>query len=305
MAKQLQEQTQEHYDKYHFIEGGPQRVAWWKEYLSEFLSDSDLRDRFVADIGSSVGEISRGLIDRGARLCCLDLSMESLRRCRINNPEAYVLHGSALELPFPNESFDCVVSIGVLHHTPNCRKGFAEVARVTAPGGAVVVFLYNYWNIYNVIYNAFKPVRAVVPLDSVPSGMLAMLQPFVKSHLGQTLDDAQLRNLLGDKLWTPQATFHSVAEVRRWGLESGLTLTKTKKFFLGYANVMRFEKAGTKATGRRDLALRCLHCGGRMAQDAGGYSCEKCSRSFSLDNGIIDCLKPQEASLAPGSRASA
>ena len=256
MALNLQEETRAHYDRNPFIEGGPNRVSWWREYLRDFLPNEDIRDRLIIDVGSSVGEISRGLIDRGARVVCLDLSHQSLRRCRQINEEARIVQGSALELPFPNDSFDHAISIGVLHHTPNCRRGFGEVARITAPGGTIVVFLYNYWNVYNLIYHAFKPVRATIPLHRIPRFLLRTLQPFARWHLGQTLNDEQLCNLLGDKLWTPQATFHSLSEVQRWGLEEGLILTATKKFFLGYANVMRFLKQGERGRSIRPQVAR-------------------------------------------------
>ena len=200
--------------------------------------------RLIIDVGSSIGEISRGLIDREARMVCLDISGSSLRRCRELNPEAPVYQASALALPFSSETFDHAISIGVLHHTPDCRLGFAEVARVTAKDGTIVLFLYNKWSIYNVIYNCFRPIRAILPLNRIPPSALLVLQPFVKIHLKQTLDEQQLRNLLGDKLWTPQATFHSVSEVQKWGIEEGLELVKTKRFFLGYANVMQFKKNG-------------------------------------------------------------
>lgn len=250
MSSILQAQTQSHYDEYPFIEGGPNRIAWWKEYLRGFLPDEAIGGRLILDVGSSIGEISRGLIDRGAQVVCLDISFQSLRRCREINPDAAsIVSGSALGLPYPDDAFDHAISIGVLHHTPDCRRGFGELARVTAPGGTVVVFLYNYWNIYNFIYNAFKPVRAFLPLSRIPAWMLYVLQPFVATHLGQTLSETQLRNLLGDKLWTPQATFHSVSQVRRWGLEDNLVLTDVRRFYLGYANVLRFEKQGKPEPG--------------------------------------------------------
>ena len=69
-----------------------------------------------------------------------------------------------------------------------------------------------------------------------------MLQPFVWLHLRQTLNGVQLRNLLGDKLWTPQASFHSASEVRQWAVEDGLAFVTGKSFFLGYANVAQFRK---------------------------------------------------------------
>lgn len=134
MATGLQERTQTHYDQYPFIQGGASRVAWWRHYLQDFLPDEDVRDKLIVDVGSSVGEISRGLIERGARMACLDLSLESLRKCQQVNPEAKILNAIALDLPFPDESFDHSISIGVLHHTPDCRRAFSELARVTRTG---------------------------------------------------------------------------------------------------------------------------------------------------------------------------
>src|SRR5262249_32846919 len=156
--------TQKHYDEYPFIEGGPNRIAWWRNYLRDFLPDEEVRDRLILDVGSSIGEITGGLIDRGARMACLDLRLQSLARCREINPAAEIFHGSARGLPFADNSFDHAISIGVLHHTPDCRKGFHEVARVTAPGGFVTIFLYNWWCIYNPIFHLFKPIARLVPL---------------------------------------------------------------------------------------------------------------------------------------------
>jgi SAM-dependent methyltransferase len=292
MQQQLLEKTRSHYDEFPFIEGGVSRVGWWQDYLRDFLPDEDIRDRLIVDVGSSVGEISRGLIDRGARMVCIDLSLQSLRRCRQINPKAQIFHGNALNLPFPNDTFDHAISIGVLHHTPDCRRGFGEVARVTAPGGTIIIFLYNYWSIYNLIYHAFKPIRGVIPLNRIPTWTLGLLQPFVKSHLRQTLNHVQLRNLLGDKLWTPQATFHSVSEVRKWGTEEGLRLIATKKFFLGYANVMRFEKQGRRDPAfRRKVMLQCVKCGGApMIKCDTGYHCRECGHLCGIDGGIIRCV---------------
>jgi SAM-dependent methyltransferase len=289
MAQQLLVQTQTHYDEYPFIEGGDRRIAWWREYLRDYLPDDAIGGRLVLDVGSSVGEITRALADRGARMVCLDLSRASLQRCRELNPYAPVFHASALDLPFPDASFDHTISIGVLHHTPDCRRGFAEVARVTSPGGTSVIFLYNYWNIYNLIFQLFKPFKRLVPLNRVPASLVRLLQPFARSHFGYPLDDAQLRRLLGDKLWTPQATFHSVSEVRRWGREEGLHLTHHKAFFLGYANVFRFERAGAPlATGPRELRVRCVSCGHDMTvAGAEGCRCATCGRIYRSENGIF------------------
>jgi ubiquinone/menaquinone biosynthesis C-methylase UbiE len=293
MTRQLQEKTRRHYDTYPFIEGGADRIAWWQEYLHDFLPDELICNRLIVDVGSGIGEISCGLVNRGARLVCLDVSLESLRRCRQINEEAFIFHGSALELPFADASVDHAISIGVLHHTPDCRRGFHEVARVTAPGGTLVIFLYNYWNIYNLIYHSFWPVRKLIPLAKIPRWMVQTMQPFVRSHLGQSLDETQLRNLLGDKLWTPQATFHSISQVQQWGAEDGLDLVATKKFFLGYANVMCFKKRGLGFTAsEREVTLKCLTCGySPMINGNGSYTCPSCQQAYEQEGGIYKTLQ--------------
>ena len=100
MREKLLKQTQSHYDEFPFIEGGANRIAWWREYLRDFLPDEEVCGRLIVDVGSGIGEISRGLIDRGGRLVCLDLSLESLQRCREINPEAQIMHGNALKLSY-------------------------------------------------------------------------------------------------------------------------------------------------------------------------------------------------------------
>lgn len=238
-----------HYEAHYFIEGGSQKVRWWREFLSTFLSEREVRGALIADVGASVGEISRGLIDRGARLVCLDISLESLRRCRVNNPEAVIVHGNALDLPFADGSFDHSICIGVLHHTPDCRLGFHEVARITGPGGSIVVFLCNKWSFYNLLYNGFTPVRKRDRLASVPTWMLHLLDPLVALHLGQSLNNRELRNLLGDNLWTPRATFHSVGEVRKWGKEGGCSFWGTGVSFSVTQTSSTFVSQGSERSG--------------------------------------------------------
>src|SRR5262249_23545562 len=51
--------------------------------------------------------------------------------------------GSALDMPFPADSFDVVVSIGCFHHTGNVQRCFDETWRGLRPHGIAVLMLYN------------------------------------------------------------------------------------------------------------------------------------------------------------------
>ena len=54
-----------------------------------------------------------------------------------------VVEASALGLPWEEETFDVVVSIGCLHHTGDLSRAVEEVYRVLRPGGLAFVMLYN------------------------------------------------------------------------------------------------------------------------------------------------------------------
>jgi ubiquinone/menaquinone biosynthesis C-methylase UbiE len=57
-----------------------------------------------------------------------------------------LMEGDIFSLPFPDASFDIVISQGVLHHTGEPYRGFKELVRVCRPGGFVDIYLYNKWN---------------------------------------------------------------------------------------------------------------------------------------------------------------
>jgi ubiquinone/menaquinone biosynthesis C-methylase UbiE/ribosomal protein S27AE len=289
IAGKKHNETRKYYDQYHFIEGGMHRVRWWQDYLREYLPDEKIKGKLIADVGCSVGEITRGLVLRGARMTCLDLSLNSLKRCRQINKEPVLFHGTAIEQPFADETFDHAISIGVLMITPDCRKGFKEVARIVKPGGTIVIFLYSKWNWFNLAYKLFKPIRSVIPLSSVPRFIVRMMQPFVKNHLGQKLDDEQLRRLLGDKLWTPHATFHSIRQMEQWGEEEGLEVIGWKRFYLGYANTMCYRKKGkSESSAPSQIKLRCLKCKhAPLTEHNGLFACGKCGSTYENENGIM------------------
>jgi SAM-dependent methyltransferase len=50
--------------------------------------------------------------------------------------------GSILAAPFPEASFDCIITIGCLHHTGDMRRAIAECSRLLRPGGSLLVMVY-------------------------------------------------------------------------------------------------------------------------------------------------------------------
>ncbi|MFD8495894.1 class I SAM-dependent methyltransferase [Amycolatopsis sp. NPDC059657] len=236
--------TRAHYERYPFIEGGALRIALWRSRLAEFLPDGLIRGARVLDVGASVGEVARSLADRGAEVTCVDLTTAATRRCRELNPALGVVQADALTLPFRDASFDHSIAIGVLHHTTDCAKGLREMARVTSPGGSLVVLLYSKGTPYHAMYALTAPIRArwtVDALEALPRWAKNALRSILKVQIGLRLDDRMLRRLAADQVWTPRATFHTTREVARWGRECGLRLVKRKRIPF-YSKIFVFER---------------------------------------------------------------
>jgi SAM-dependent methyltransferase len=115
-----------------------------------------MRDEFAFDrwAGKDVLEIGFGqgtdLVQyalRGANCHGVDITERHFRLARRNfevrGLEAALFLQDAANLPFENDRFDLVHSFGVLHHTPDTARCFAEAYRVLKPGGEFLVGLYH------------------------------------------------------------------------------------------------------------------------------------------------------------------
>lgn len=111
------------------------------------LDAIDFRGKKVLEIGLGQGADSEQIIRRGAIWSGLDLTPESVARVstrmRLRKLSYDRLEcGSALAIPFEDNSFDIVFSHGVLHHIPDVKTAQHEIARVLKPGGRLIAMLY-------------------------------------------------------------------------------------------------------------------------------------------------------------------
>jgi SAM-dependent methyltransferase len=63
---------------------------------------------------------------------------------------------SALKLPFPENSFDTVVSTEVLEHVPDPQRALCETHRVLKPGGYLILSTPMYWPRHEVPCDFFR-----------------------------------------------------------------------------------------------------------------------------------------------------
>lgn len=109
------------------------------------LDPADLNGKLALDAGCGGGRYARLLGMHGARVVGVDLSGavdKAAALCR-DLPTVQILQADLLDLPLAEGAFDLAFSIGVLHHSPDPRRAFAEVARRVRPGGRLAVWLYR------------------------------------------------------------------------------------------------------------------------------------------------------------------
>jgi len=240
----LQRATRAHYEAFPFIEGGPRRVALWRDRLRRDLPDQLIEGCLVLDVGSGTGEVAHSLTLRGANVVCVDLTQTALRRNQELHPGTAVSQADALALPFPDNTFHHSIAIGVLHHTPDCRGGLSELARVTRPGGKIIVLLYSPWTPYHLAYRATGRLRlrySANRLNRVSGLPMALLAAIVAVLTHQRLAEDQLRRLLADQFWTPCASFQSIRQVRKWAASLGLEIRRINRIPL-YSNIFVIQR---------------------------------------------------------------
>jgi SAM-dependent methyltransferase len=118
-------------------------------YLARYVTAENLSGKRTLEIGLGYGTLGQLIALCGCQYHGLDIAdgpVEMMRYRLTLLGEATggrVQKGSALDIPYPDGTFDYVYSIGCLHHTGELPKAVSEVHRVLAAGGRAVVMLYN------------------------------------------------------------------------------------------------------------------------------------------------------------------
>lgn len=133
---------------YHARISQVERDHWWyrgMRDLSAVLLGPWLArgDQDLLDAGCGTGGFLRWALDTGAvrSACGIDIVPTAVELAGAEAPQADVRLGSILALPYTDRSFDIVVCNDVLQHIAphEAVRALAELARVTRPGGAVLV----------------------------------------------------------------------------------------------------------------------------------------------------------------------
>lgn len=97
----------------------------------------------ILDLCCGHGVVTAELFARGASVTGLDFSQAMITLAKANVPEVEFVQGDAMEMDFPDHSFDAVtIGFGVPHF-PDQERGLIEAARILKPGGRLAFSIWR------------------------------------------------------------------------------------------------------------------------------------------------------------------
>ena len=95
----------------------------------------------ILENGCGVGMYVEKLSALGGTVTGLEFDFERAREARIRSP--HILNAAGEAVPFPDSTFDLILSHEVIEHVRDDRAAVREMIRLLVPGGRAVVFCPN------------------------------------------------------------------------------------------------------------------------------------------------------------------
>jgi SAM-dependent methyltransferase len=155
----------------------------------------------VLDNGCGVGSYLIRLDNDAASAFGLEFDFD--RAQQAGRQLATVVQAAGEGLPYPDHSFDLVLSHEVLEHVENDRQSAAEIARVLRPGGRLVLFVPNQgypFETHGIYWRGQYRFGNIPLVNYLPSRWRDRLAPHVRAYtrrdLRQLFEGLPLRPLM-------------------------------------------------------------------------------------------------------------
>ena len=108
----------------------------------------------IIDIAAGMGIVAKRIQDNyPCYILCNDISTESLKNLKANglNTISFDLDNPEKPFPFPDETFDAIISLATIEHMINVDQHMLEIKRILKKGGHLYISAPNYSSVHFVI----------------------------------------------------------------------------------------------------------------------------------------------------------
>ena len=163
----------------------------------------------ILEAGCGTGQMSIILSRYARQIYGIDLSKGSLIEAKqfINSNDIKSVHlfrMNIFKLFFKENTFDVIISNGVLHHTYNPKLAFSKLVRVLKPGGIIVIGLYHRYG------RIIQKIRQSLIKNFGDSFK------FLDKRFREKISDKKKYAWFLDQYKNPSETTHTYLEVLNW-----------------------------------------------------------------------------------------
>lgn len=203
---------------------------YWDNFESRIVNELiDVAGKTVLDLGCGGGRYALSVSRTAAHATGLDISENFIKIASgkvAPGMRVDFLVGDATSLPFPDASFDAVVSLGMFEYLADPTPFLAEIRRVLKPGGEFLFICHNSGYRYSLLpFGAALRALAVRALKLGEKPAPAAEKPAGASYYGTPFEARET-------YWT--VVRHSLAEVRGFLERNQLRLVAYRTATFGF-----------------------------------------------------------------------
>lgn len=149
-----------------------ERISERRLFAETGWKADQLKGMNILEVGSGAGRFSRVLLDHTeAELWSVDYSTAVDANMATNGKIApdrfHLFQASIYDMPFPDDSFDKVLCLGVLQHTPDFEQSIRALVAKARPGAEIVVDFYYIRGFWTKIHAKYlvRPFTKRMPHD--------------------------------------------------------------------------------------------------------------------------------------------
>ncbi len=193
------------------------------------VTEEEVKSKLILDAGCGNGTHTENVSGHCASIVGLDFS-ESIFNAekRRTSKNLLFVQGDLQKPPFAEETFDMIISNGVIHHTPSTYTTFLSVSKLSKMNGSLYLWLYSRqgnlgWRFKRRCFDIARMIVCRLPgnIQKMAVSVTTFLLFNIRKLLGYHDDFLDVKLDIYDSITPRWRHYHEPLEVRSWYLKNG------------------------------------------------------------------------------------